>query len=93
VSGASDATDIIKQVRLGTKLQDYLGSKSQVKIRVGFDKTLHSFPSRREAFAWVKENYDPPQTISVLTYEFGELESGERYFYQNDNFIREHIVE
>ncbi len=57
------------------------------------DKTLHSFPSRREAFAWVKENYDPPQTISVLTYEFGELESGERYFYQNDNFIREHIVE
>ena len=73
----------------------------QIKIRIGFDKTLHPFPSRREAFAWVEDNYDPPQVISVLTYENGELESGERYFYQErrqdgrqeGRFVREHIVE
>jgi hypothetical protein len=54
-----------------------------VKIRVGFDKTLFEFPSRREAFAWVEENYDSPQ----------ELENMERYFYQDDRFIREYIAE
>jgi hypothetical protein len=65
----------------------------QFKIRVGFDKTLHAFSSRQEAFDWVKKNYDPPKTISVLTYEYGVLESGERYFYQDGRFIREHITE
>ena len=65
----------------------------QVKIRVGFDKTLHAFPSRREAFAWVEENYDAPQVVSVLNYEYGVLENMERYFYQDDRFIREHIAE
>lgn len=64
-----------------------------VKIRVGFDKTLHEFPSRREAFAWVEENFHQPQTVSVLSYEYGELENMERYFYQDDRFIREYIAE
>jgi hypothetical protein len=64
-----------------------------VKIRVGFDKTLHQFPSRREAFAWVEENYDPPQVVSLLTYEYNELESMERYFFHEGRFIREHIPE
>jgi hypothetical protein len=65
----------------------------QVKIRVGFDKTLHTFPSRREAFLWVEENYNAPQVVSVLTYEYGVLENMERYFYHEDRFIREHIAE
>ncbi len=80
-------TDKTKQSGLGSQVQ------VQVKIRIGFDKTLHSFPSRQEAFNWVKENYDPPQVVSVLTYEYGQLETGERYFYQDDRFIREHIAE
>lgn len=64
-----------------------------VKIRIGFDKTLHSFDNRRDAFAWVEENYSPPQVVSVLSYEYGSLESLDRYFYYEGRFIRENIVE
>lgn len=64
-----------------------------VKIRVGFDKTLHQFDNRRDAFNWVQENYDSPQVVSVLAYEHGELDNMERYFYQDDRFFRENVAE
>lgn len=64
-----------------------------VKIRVGFDKTLHQFPTRREAFAWVEENFSPPQVVALLSYEYGQLENMDRYFFQYGRFIRENIEE
>lgn len=66
---------------------------NKYKVRVGEDKRLVPFDSFSGIFDWVRDTFGSETVVfSVLTYEHGDLESMDRWWYNGDRFVQENIL-